>query len=691
MKGTGEGGTPKPARVVGTVVLTEAHIGSVEIMGAHITPLKRRGELSNSLHRAVSARGLIVQSGFNVSGLQFPDKQFLPTLFEGQLALASAKITGAFRAGGAQIECGFNEQEDKGDSHDARDAQRAIAARHLEINGEALLGRLQNESELKEKGLARELLRTLGLSGERSPDKYDDVASSHVALGDLATIGELDLRDLRISGDLRFNGFSARGLRRHGPAVTLRSAKVSGTLEFSNPREDSKGRIDLREVQAGLYRDDFECASSQAFHKAVGDWTAQPLRILMRCALVAVVATFALLLFGAFEEFAALLIHPQAFLLLATFPLHALGAAVLGAYLLLTAYSFLTLPPRDYRPGKPPAGHWPSKLKFVLIGFRYGAFVVREIRVSDAASDTAVMRLDGGARIRWLKHQPRDWVTSEFQPQPWVQCAAVLREMGNEAESHRVLFRRELYALRSKSMSWQSRLIRGALIFLCGHGHAMQLLVFWGASAFLFGWAVHDVAFRANLVRPTNSVILVDGRYAVDGAVPTDYSSFRPVPYTFGRMLPLPPMAGRGEWAPCNGPHIREAILSQFGPNPHRGGCVPSSCELDRRGRRESGACGVLAMKVDIDCLSSGAHTNAECIDLDAPPNLGAADEDIVSRVGWLDARTRGPAMKPLRDRINEVFLNGAAAPASLAVGVVGWLISIILTTYAVGLLKRRE
>lgn len=72
---------------------------------------------------------------------------------------------------------------------------------------------------------------------------------------------------------------------------------------------------------------------------------------------------------------------------------------------------------------------WPTQGNLALAGYRYGSFTSKLV---DAAS-----------RLRWLGLQePGRWGV-DFWPQPYEQCAKVLREMGHPEDATRVLIEKE--------------------------------------------------------------------------------------------------------------------------------------------------------------------------------------------------------------------------------------------------------
>jgi hypothetical protein len=74
---------------------------------------------------------------------------------------------------------------------------------------------------------------------------------------------------------------------------------------------------------------------------------------------------------------------------------------------------------------------WPSRSGHLkLNGCRYGAFVGKA-------------PVDAASRIHWLALQADSETAEVFWPQPWEECARVLREMGHGAAARDILIEKE--------------------------------------------------------------------------------------------------------------------------------------------------------------------------------------------------------------------------------------------------------
>ena len=157
---------------------------------------------------------------------------------------------------------------------------------------------------------------------------------------------------------------------------------------------------------------------------------------------------------------------------------------------------------------------WPAPGDLLLDRCRYGAFTGKGI--------------SGAERIRWLDLQKPEKYGHDFWPQPWEQCAKVLREMGHAEDARQVLIAKEERQRRVKRErlrrerqgTWRHALdpltafgdgLLGALI---AYGHrplraVWWLVGFWTLGAVLFGVAYGDGGFK-----PNNAFILSKDEWA---------------------------------------------------------------------------------------------------------------------------------------------------------------------------------
>ncbi len=87
---------------------------------------------------------------------------------------------------------------------------------------------------------------------------------------------------------------------------------------------------------------------------------------------------------------------------------------------------------------------WPDPGNLVLDRCRYGAFTGTGITAQE--------------RIRWLALQDPTQFDQEFWPQPWEQCAKVLREMGHRSDARLILIDKE-----ERQRAWTRRALKSRL------------------------------------------------------------------------------------------------------------------------------------------------------------------------------------------------------------------------------------
>lgn len=331
---------------------------------------------------------------------------------------------------------------------------------------------------------------------------------------------------------------------------------------------------------------------------------------------------------------------------------------------------------------------WPKKLRFLLVGFKYRAFALRDGKgrnLDEAPEDAMILTYK--VRKKWLQMQPPPWVGADFQPQPWVQCARVLAEMGFDQAGHKILERRERLAsrlLNNNNTGYIERTMRSLLVFMCGHGHAMQRLLLWATIAIIIGIISANLVSNANLMRPTNARILVDETYKESGQIPLGYSPLRPTLYGFARILPTPPLPGRGEWEPCTKSLINDAINAYqdgeaFAP------CLPADCGFPTR----------YAMRCEVLPVIGNPRRHKHAGDdgeqvvfdiLSASPRINAGVRAIERSV-----LSNAPVFGSIRYDINKFLSRGGGHNLLLIPSWIGWISSLLLATFAAGYLKRKE
>ncbi|HMO71740.1 MAG TPA: hypothetical protein PKC84_08900 [Paracoccaceae bacterium] len=145
---------------------------------------------------------------------------------------------------------------------------------------------------------------------------------------------------------------------------------------------------------------------------------------------------------------------------------------------------------------------WPAAGDLILERCRYGAFVAAPV--------------DADSRIRWLALQDPARFGQDFWPQPYEECARVLREAGHGGEARAVLIEKERLqraarrarirardlnfgAPRAAALWFVDEVLLGATI---RYGRAPMLAFAWLAGLWLLGWVVFAWAEAAGGLKP---------------------------------------------------------------------------------------------------------------------------------------------------------------------------------------------
>ena len=89
------------------------------------------------------------------------------------------------------------------------------------------------------------------------------------------------------------------------------------------------------------------------------------------------------------------------------------------------------------------------------------------------------------ARLRWLGRQ--GYEEDKFVPQPYVQLAKVLQEMGHEADARRILIAKQKDPARLAMMSWYHRLWHYLLGVTIGYGYRPWRALLWIVGFIVLG------------------------------------------------------------------------------------------------------------------------------------------------------------------------------------------------------------
>lgn len=210
---------------------------------------------------------------------------------------------------------------------------------------------------------------------------------------------------------------------------------------------------------------------------------------------------------------------------------------------------------------------WPELGNLLLDRCRYGGFTGRDTPV-DAAS-----------RIRWLSLQDEARWGAEFWPQPWEECARVLRAMGHEADARAVLIEKEKRQRKARrERRWNAGQRIRPLLFhawdaLMGlttrYGREPLWAFAWLAGFWLLGWAIFWGADHAEALKPNNAFVLRSAEWVgcaegaarnggnttqlaccLDQPEAQGYPAFNPLIYSADALLPIFDLGMQEYWVP---------------------------------------------------------------------------------------------------------------------------------------------
>jgi len=140
---------------------------------------------------------------------------------------------------------------------------------------------------------------------------------------------------------------------------------------------------------------------------------------------------------------------------------------------------------------------WPGSSNLLLNRCRYGAF-------------TGPAPVDSASRIRWLALQDPARFGVDFWPQPYEECARVLREMGHQGDARKVLIEKEKLQRRARRARigrlnpkrWVYRVADFLLAITVRYGREPLWAFAWLAGMLLLGFGVFGHAASAGAIKP---------------------------------------------------------------------------------------------------------------------------------------------------------------------------------------------
>jgi len=192
---------------------------------------------------------------------------------------------------------------------------------------------------------------------------------------------------------------------------------------------------------------------------------------------------------------------------------------------------------------------WPKKWNLHLDGFVYGGI--------------AAGPRDAETRLEWLDRE------GEFKPQPYLQLAKVLRDLGDDGGAKEVLFELEN---RSRAED-RRRLIHAPMRWLrssedkisdvaVGYGIYPRNAFRYLSLLTLLGWLLYRRAQRIGAMAPTDKDAYKEFRDH-DGVPPPYYPRFSPLIYSLENCLPLVKFGQDDRWQPDPVPPPRKTVSTK--------------------------------------------------------------------------------------------------------------------------------
>jgi hypothetical protein len=169
-----------------------------------------------------------------------------------------------------------------------------------------------------------------------------------------------------------------------------------------------------------------------------------------------------------------------------------------------------------------------------------------DLKLSGCVYDSFLLGapVSAAARLRWLRLQYAGDCSNDFSPQPFEQCALVLREMGHVDDARVILIEKERLlrrAVRERARSplrqalWLKDCLLGGTI---RYGHAPMLALAWLLGFWVLGMAVYGFAYEQRAFRPHISLLRRPEWLACAGDAQRSWSAASLRERVVGRALP---------------------------------------------------------------------------------------------------------------------------------------------------------
>jgi hypothetical protein len=540
----------REARIAGELDLQGSTLKPT--LGFHRSVFDRRIKLSGAEARTISFRACLLLEGIDAQSAAIKGNLFLSDGFtaKGEVSLIGTRIEGLLDCSGGQFENEGRTALD-GDAMtvgadvflcDGFIAKGEVNLKGAKIEGQLACsgGQFENEGKIALNGDAMTvgadvflrdgftakgevILRRAKIEGQLSCGRGHFENEGKIALNGAAMIVGADV--------LLQQGFISRG------EVNLVRANIEGHLGCDGGRFENEGKTALNgdsiTVDAAVFlRDGFSAKGTVNFNRATVKGN-------LRC----VTASFsrangdALNLTQA-EIGAGLFLHNLK-------PLEGTERGMDGR---------LILEQTKCRTYSDDESAWPEPGKLLLDGFAFERF-------HNCATSWET-------RAKWLHLQPDDHKGRDFRPQPWIQAAKVLRDMGHERDARELSVERERVRAKSdriKRKNSNSRWLRrtGPLLDLwnwilratIGYGYMPWRVLYWSAGIVAFGWLVFAAGGDLGYMSPRDGVVQTYLASHPEAQLPDTYIRFNAFVYALDAFLPIIELDESQGWEPDDEQH----------------------------------------------------------------------------------------------------------------------------------------
>lgn len=200
-----------------------------------------------------------------------------------------------------------------------------------------------------------------------------------------------------------------------------------------------------------------------------------------------------------------------------------------------------------------PAGRAPAEIQhLVLDGFEYG-YLEFPAGCADHAADIARARSD------WLAGQSAEELSGHFNPQPWLQAAAVLRAMGHDEEAQDLAIARRVRQRLARSTPRFRRIVSWLLHRVSDYGFnpwktvrisiacvLMFAIGYWALVHACGGYGVWTS--RAGACGETPPMVAVQYGDLNPAFVDRAYPVFEPIMYSLDTFVPFLDLGSESYW-----------------------------------------------------------------------------------------------------------------------------------------------